>query len=195
MKCSHPDCKSLAAHKLIFIPTRWGYESKFYCSAHKKYGRELSRELSKKLHEVQETIYGKWKPLVFHNVITGEVTKEPYSDSFINQYSVAEINIVTASKKKGTYTRPSFFARQKIIKRDGNKCLKCGTSDKLTVDHIIPVSRGGTNQEHNLQTLCEPCNLDKGTEIKSYRSKDIYPNDFPHFEPHISVQDCVHLSV
>ena len=42
----------------------------------------------------------------------------------------------------------------------GHKCVKCG-SDEVTVDHIVPVSKGGTNHIDNLQPLCRPCNSGK----------------------------------
>lgn len=48
-----------------------------------------------------------------------------------------------------------------IFMRDGHKCVRCGSTDRLTVDHIIPIVRGGTNDEANLQTLCGPCNSGK----------------------------------
>lgn len=40
-------------------------------------------------------------------------------------------------------------------------CLACKSNEKLSVDHIWPVSKGGTNDELNLQCLCMPCNLRK----------------------------------
>ncbi len=49
-----------------------------------------------------------------------------------------------------------------IYRRDGFKCLECGVSTNLTLDHIVPQSKGGGNQDKNLRTLCESCNLKKG---------------------------------
>lgn len=40
-------------------------------------------------------------------------------------------------------------------------CLFCGATEKLSVDHIKPVIRGGTNDESNLQCLCRSCNSRK----------------------------------
>lgn len=40
-----------------------------------------------------------------------------------------------------------------------SSCLWCGTNERLTLDHIIPVFDGGTNEKYNAQTLCHPCNL------------------------------------
>lgn len=58
--------------------------------------------------------------------------------------------------------------RFKILQRDNFRCNFCGRSQidgvTLHVDHIIPVARGGQDDENNLQTLCEVCNLGKGTE-------------------------------
>lgn len=58
--------------------------------------------------------------------------------------------------------------RDKVFKRDGYRCVRCGASNKekrLEVDHIIPISRGGTNDIGNLQTLCWECNKDKGSVV------------------------------
>jgi len=52
-----------------------------------------------------------------------------------------------------------------VFARDGYACKYCGcdsTEHRLEVDHIIPVSKGGTNDIENLVTSCQPCNLGKG---------------------------------
>ena len=53
--------------------------------------------------------------------------------------------------------------RQRILKRDGYCCQQCGQDNgKLHVDHIIPRRLGGTDNDQNLQVLCQKCNLSKG---------------------------------
>ncbi len=54
------------------------------------------------------------------------------------------------------------------------RCLCCNKSEpeiKVTVDHVIPVTLGGSNDVHNIQPLCLICNLSKGTKIIDYRPK------------------------
>jgi len=51
----------------------------------------------------------------------------------------------------------------------GNKCLHCGTTKRLTCDHIKPLSRGGRNDIENLQLLCHSCNCHKSTKTIDYR--------------------------
>lgn len=51
-----------------------------------------------------------------------------------------------------------------VFTRDGHRCVVCGSTaevEPLHVDHIVPVSRGGTSDLDNLQTLCQTCNLGK----------------------------------
>ena len=49
-----------------------------------------------------------------------------------------------------------------VSARDGGRCRKCGSSEKLHFDHVIPVSRGGANTVANIQLLCGACNRAKG---------------------------------
>lgn len=57
--------------------------------------------------------------------------------------------------------------RFSILNRDNFTCQYCGSSAPdvvLHVDHKLPVSRGGGNDEGNLITACSSCNLGKGTQ-------------------------------
>ena len=55
--------------------------------------------------------------------------------------------------------------KRKVFDRDGKRCAVCGSTEKLCVDHIFPVSRGGFTQMDNLQVLCEKCNIQKSNMI------------------------------
>jgi hypothetical protein len=48
--------------------------------------------------------------------------------------------------------------RERTYRRDGFRCLFCGATSRLTVDHVVPVIFGGNNAPNNLRTLCECCN-------------------------------------
>jgi hypothetical protein len=58
--------------------------------------------------------------------------------------------------------------RNRLLERD-KVCLKCGSESKLTIDHVVPISKGGSNDFNNLQILCEKCNSLKGSKIADYR--------------------------
>ena len=51
--------------------------------------------------------------------------------------------------------------RHRIYKRDGYRCVYCGNTKQLTIDHVIPKSKGGKNTWENLVTCCIKCNLKK----------------------------------
>lgn len=50
----------------------------------------------------------------------------------------------------------------KAVRERDRVCQHCSSSDNLTFDHIIPVSKGGKASMDNLQILCNPCNAAKG---------------------------------
>ncbi|MFY7786503.1 MAG: HNH endonuclease [Thermoflexibacteraceae bacterium] len=54
------------------------------------------------------------------------------------------------------------LSRQNIFRRDGHKCLYCGSREDLTLDHVQPRSRGGKTSWQNLVTACKRCNSKKG---------------------------------
>lgn len=55
-------------------------------------------------------------------------------------------------------------SRPRIYKRDNYECVYCGSKKDLTLDHVLPKSRGGGNDWTNLVTSCFKCNLKKGNK-------------------------------
>ena len=53
-------------------------------------------------------------------------------------------------------------SRSMIYRRDGNRCQYCGSTRSLTIDHVVPKSRGGEDTWQNLVVACGPCNTKKG---------------------------------
>jgi len=53
-----------------------------------------------------------------------------------------------------------------VWRRDGGKCSKCESRKNLEYDHIIPVSKGGSNTVRNIELLCEKCNRKKKDKIE-----------------------------
>lgn len=58
--------------------------------------------------------------------------------------------------------------RWRVMKRDRYRCVVCGASPAVTagvelhLDHVVPVSKGGRNEDGNLRTLCRECNVGRG---------------------------------
>ncbi len=57
------------------------------------------------------------------------------------------------------------LTRKNILQRDQNSCQYCGSKgDKLSIDHVIPRSRGGLDTWENVTTACLSCNVIKGNK-------------------------------
>ncbi len=67
---------------------------------------------------------------------------------------------------EGSYSNKEWID---LVDACGHRCAHCGRQEpeiKLTVDHIIPISKGGTNYISNIQPLCGPCNSSKGNRCE-----------------------------
>jgi 5-methylcytosine-specific restriction endonuclease McrA len=57
------------------------------------------------------------------------------------------------------------ISRRALFARDGHRCVYCGSTGRLTLDHVVPRSRGGDSVWENVVTSCAPCNLRKGNRL------------------------------
>lgn len=73
--------------------------------------------------------------------------------------------------------------RRAVMERDGNACRYCGRAvllrwpirgrpgraDDLTLDHVVPLARGGSSKRDNLVVACRACNAAKGSDLHTAR--------------------------
>lgn len=72
------------------------------------------------------------------------------------------LNYVKVPLSKILSNKPS---RALIYKRDNNTCQYCGSTRKLTIDHVVPKSKGGSDDWTNLVVACSSCNTKKGDTL------------------------------
>lgn len=117
-------------------------------------------------------------------------------------FEIVDLDTIDCDEKSNTVDkskqikekRKSFNTKERIFiyNRNKGKCAICGEFvpfDEFTVDHIIPLSKGGTNKLNNLQCTCKTCNLvkqdilpkdlmDKLTQIVFYQMQINYKNSY-----------------
>ena len=115
---------------------------------------------------------------LFHNVvygITGKLTGEQ-AKLLVQEEFDAERRKFERLKHKfsGVRSVETDSGRERIPeevrivvwRRDDGRCVRCGSRERLEYDHIIPVSRGGSNTVRNIELLCESCNRSKKDHIQ-----------------------------
>jgi 5-methylcytosine-specific restriction protein A len=93
------------------------------------------------------------------NKICGRKTCGEIADNgnYCPEHTLTQNNWATSKRK----TIPGWARlRQHTMHRDNNTCQVCG-APATEVDHIIPLSRGGTSRTNNLQAICTECNKQK----------------------------------
>lgn len=64
-------------------------------------------------------------------------------------------------KKNGETVGAHSKFRSEVFQRDGHACIYCGSTERLCLDHIVPVQYGGRSEVNNLATACKSCNSGK----------------------------------
>ena len=86
----------------------------------------------------------------------------------------------------GEYTEKEWL---NLCERYNFECLRCGDNlVSMTVDHIIPLSKGGSNHIWNIQNLCLSCNSIKNNKIIDYRPTEDIPNEFVEFLENLDLE-------
>jgi 5-methylcytosine-specific restriction enzyme A len=81
---------------------------------------------------------------------------------FVWNYAHDPANIrYEINPRRLAWQRIKSIRKQQLLERDEYKCNYCGSYNRIEIDHIKPISKGGTNDLDNLQFLCKPCNLKK----------------------------------
>ena len=137
--------------------------------------REMSAPFSKISTSSYERKFGTWREalegfiLYINNKDQQDVGLYPKDANQITAQAnlifatISDLPITKITKR--TNRIANLRQRFRVMKRDGFKCLLCGTSPALNlgcelhIDHIIPWSHGGETIEENLRTLCSTCNL------------------------------------
>lgn len=154
----------------------------------KKYGREYGKNYYLKNKEARKEYLLKNKETIkeYQKKYQKEYQKEYYNkncqyikkrcSSYAKEH-VQEINLRSRLRRyklkiSGSHT----LGEWETLKAQYNwTCPACGKTEleiKLTEDHIIPLSKGGSNNIENIQPLCGPCNSKKSTKIIIYSPEE-----------------------
>jgi 5-methylcytosine-specific restriction endonuclease McrA len=98
-------------------------------------------------------------------------TDKNYRDSAIARAAIRNPMANHAKRTGGDVFSPTEW--RALCEQFNHRCALCGERAKLTVDHIVPVSRGGSSRIENIQPLCLSCNSKKGAKL--YPPKENLP--------------------
>ena len=144
---------------------------------------------SEKTKSVFALSYG-GEPLSWENWInrnrSSYYPSQPYMQSCSAIYPIPTILLTTCKWIHQTKAKPNL---RYLYKRYRGRCQICGDKfdmKKMTIEHIYPKSKGGTNESHNVTLTCQPCNSKKAAiyPYKNYKGKELPPsNPYPFFDP------------
>lgn len=104
-------------------------------------------------------------------IVKGKATVVKYTDTVVKtaEYVVVRIPAVMKLMKiiRTIYRTKVPFSKKHVMVRDEFRCQYCGTAKALTIDHVIPVSRGGKSTFENCVTACKYCNNKKSNKLPS----------------------------
>jgi 5-methylcytosine-specific restriction endonuclease McrA len=131
-------------------------------------GKKRSKKTRKRLSEIQKTKTGKIAPNWKGGRSRNEINKSWYKR---NHNKKLWYNNRRRARKKEAQGSHTFGDWELLKKQYGYTCPCCGRKEPtvvLTEDHIVPLSKGGSDYIENIQPLCKGCNSQKHTKIKRF---------------------------
>ncbi len=114
--------------------------------------------------------------------IKGKTEVLKYADKVIRCVDGSEFRLPLVMKLikviRMIYRNKVPFTKKNVFVRDGFTCQYCGSKNQLTMDHVIPASRGGKNNFENCVAACRPCNNRKNNRTPS--EAKMYLKSIPH---------------
>ena len=104
-------------------------------------------------------------------IVKGKATVIKYTEVVVKtaEHVIVKIPAVMKLMKiiRTIYRTKVPFSKKNVMVRDGFTCQYCGALKALTIDHVIPVSRGGKSTFENCVTACKDCNNKKSNKLPS----------------------------
>lgn len=110
-------------------------------------------------HQTVLVLNSSYEPLNFTNWKRAVVLLLKNKAQVLSNRVIRLLSYIKLPISKIRTDRPT---RTLVYKRDDHTCQYCGSREKLTIDHILPKSRGGQDTWENLATACYVCNTKKG---------------------------------
>ena len=132
-------------------------------AANRRYKQKQPRKQRAKMSEEERKLSRKKANDKYRlNPANKEKLRANKLDWYYTPNGQAYYRIADAKRRNPNAGKINIDLWQAKLKRLGNRCLWCNTTKNIEIDHIKPISKGGTNHIHNLQPLCRSCNSKKG---------------------------------
>ncbi|MDX2243651.1 MAG: HNH endonuclease [Leptolyngbyaceae cyanobacterium bins.302] len=125
-------------------------------------------------------------------LVTGQA--EPFPGMGTQQWTVRSPSFVlhvpehirlTATNPERHWKVPP-VNRREVFRRDHHTCQYCGSPKRLTIDHVVPRSKGGSHTWDNVVAACEPCNLKKSDRTLAEAGMKLATKPKPPMHPAIA---------
>lgn len=104
---------------------------------------------------------------VKHGKLWREANPEAYRQWYLNNI---DASLEKAARYRARKVGASGEFTEEQFRELGDTCLRCQRKDvPMTADHVLPLSKGGSNDISNIQPLCGPCNSGKKDRHVDYR--------------------------
>lgn len=144
-----------------------------YCGEENE--EKKSHFIRSKLHFCNRKCYAKYRYEImdfteqnaYKGVRGAGESKQVYHKNYCNNHPdvIAHLKARRYARESGAVGSHTLDEWNNLKNSYGNKCAYCKEEKQLTKDHIIPLSKGGSDYIENIQPLCRNCNSKKNTKI------------------------------